>query len=104
MADLAKQLRWDPEDDLARVVGDIGATRLVGGARALVSSVRTSGEHLAQNVSEYLAEESGMLAGRPALEQWRQDLATLNAEADALARRATALNARVTALAAKRGG
>lgn len=103
VADLAKQLRWDPEDDLARVVGDIGATRLVGSARALVTGARTTGEHLAQNISEYLAEESGMLAGRPALEQWRQDLASVNTQADVLARHTAALNARIMALAAKRG-
>ncbi|MCD0506239.1 ubiquinone biosynthesis accessory factor UbiJ, partial [Bordetella petrii] len=34
VADLAANLRWDPEDDLARVVGDIPAARLVAGARA----------------------------------------------------------------------
>ena len=32
VADLSKQLRWDPEDALARVVGDIAALRIVGGA------------------------------------------------------------------------
>ena len=34
VADLSKQLRWDPEDSLARVVGDIPALRIAGGLRA----------------------------------------------------------------------
>jgi ubiquinone biosynthesis protein UbiJ len=96
VSDLSKQLRWDPEDALARVVGDIAALRLVGGARA--ASLRQ-----AENVSEYLSEESGMLASRPALEQWRLDLAELNARAEALARSAAALQTRLASASAKRG-
>ena len=103
MSDLSKQLRWDPEDALARVVGDIAALRLVGGARAAAGGARTAGLRLAENVSEYLSEESGMLASRPALEQWRLDLAELNARADALARSATALQTRLASASAKRG-
>ncbi|CAB5517685.1 Ubiquinone biosynthesis accessory factor UbiJ [Achromobacter anxifer] len=103
VADLSKQLRWDPEDALARVVGDIAALRIVGGARAAAGGVRTSSLRLAENVSEYLSEESGMLAGRPALEQWRLDLAELNARADALARSAAALQTRLASASAKRG-
>ena len=85
------------------VVGDIAALRIVGGARAATDGARTAGRRLAENVSEYLAEESGVLAGRPALEQWRLDLAELNARADALARSATALQTRLAAASAKRG-
>lgn len=103
VADLSKQLRWDPEDALARVVGDIAALRIVGGARAVSDGARTAGKRLAENVSEYLSEESGVLAGRPALEQWRLDLADLNTRADALARSAAALQTRLATAGAKRG-
>jgi len=103
VADLSKQLRWDPEDALARVVGDIAALRIVGGARAVVGGARNAGQRLAENVSEYLSEERGVLAGRPALEQWRLDLADLNARADALARSAAALQTRLASAGAKRG-
>ncbi|MCS3509643.1 ubiquinone biosynthesis accessory factor UbiJ [Achromobacter sp. AGC78] len=103
VADLSKQLRWDPEDALARVVGDIAALRIVGGARAAADGARTASKRLAENVSEYLAEESGVLVGRPALEQWRLDLAELNTRADALARSAGALQTRLASASAKRG-
>jgi ubiquinone biosynthesis protein UbiJ len=88
---------------LARVVGDIAALRIVGGARAVSDGARTAGKRLAENVSEYLSEESGVLAGRPALEQWRLDLADLNTRADALARSAAALQTRLATAGAKRG-
>lgn len=103
VADLAKQLRFDPEDALARVVGDIAALRIVGGARSAADGARHAGKRLAENVSEYLAEESGVLVGRPALEQWRLDLAELTASTDALARSATALQTRLASASAKRG-
>jgi ubiquinone biosynthesis protein UbiJ len=75
----------------------------VGGARAAANGARTVGTRLAENVSEYLAEESGVLVGRPALEQWRLDLAELNARTDALTRSATALQTRLASASAKRG-
>jgi ubiquinone biosynthesis protein UbiJ len=99
VSDLSKQLRWDPEDALARVVGDIAALRLVGGARAAAGGARTGRRWRAENV----CEESGMLASRPALEQWRLDLAELNARAEALARSAAALQTRLASASAKRG-
>ncbi|WP_050877536.1 ubiquinone biosynthesis accessory factor UbiJ [Bordetella pertussis] len=97
VADLARDLRWDAEDELARVVGDIPAARLLGGARALAGGARE------RNVSEYLAEESAVLVGRPQWEQWRLDLARFGADSDALARSAAALEARLARLDARRG-
>ncbi|MGN6580150.1 MAG: ubiquinone biosynthesis accessory factor UbiJ [Bordetella sp.] len=95
VGELARDLRWDPEDDLARVVGDIPALRLMSGARAAVSGVRDAGGRLALNVAEYLTEETPTLAGKPVLAQHVLDVAQLQADADALGRRADALAARL---------
>lgn len=103
VADLAASLRWDPEDDLARVVGDIPAARLAAGARAARQGVRAAAASLGRNVSEYLAEERGVLAGAPLLAQWQQDLAELGRHGDAVARRAADLDARLARLARQRG-
>lgn len=98
VGDLARDLRWDPEDDLARVMGDIPASRLVSGARAAAASVRDTGGRLAANVAEYLAEETATLAGKPALAQQALDVARLQADADALARRIDSQSARLARL------
>lgn len=103
VSDLAENLRWDPEDDLSRFVGDIPAARLVAGARAASQGARTAASSLTRNVSEYLAEERGVLVGAPLLTQWRQDLADMTQRRDEVAREAAALDARLTRLAAKRG-
>ncbi|WP_459616783.1 ubiquinone biosynthesis accessory factor UbiJ [Bordetella sp. 2513F-2] len=97
VAELARDLRWDAEDDLARVVGDIPAARLASGARLLGEGLRTAGGRLAANVAEYLSEEQPLVLGRPAFEQWRQDLAGLQAALDDLDRRAAQLGARLPA-------
>lgn len=99
VGDLARDLRWEPEDDLARVVGDIPAARLVSGAQAVKAGMLGAGSRLAANVAEYLAEESGTLAGKPVLAQQRLDVARLQADAEALERQIAALDARIARLA-----
>lgn len=103
VADLAANLRWDPEDDLARLVGDIPAARLTAGARTASQGARAAASSLGRNVSEYLAEERGVLAGAPLLAQWRHDLAELAQRSDALSRATAALDARLARLAAQKG-
>ncbi len=101
VGDLARDLRWDPEDDLARVVGDIPAARLVSGAQAVAAGTRSAGSRLAANMAEYLAEESATLAGKPALAQQGLDLSRLQADADALERRIAAFEARIARVAGR---
>jgi ubiquinone biosynthesis protein UbiJ len=98
VAELAAQLRWDVEDDLARLVGDIPAARLVGGARALSAGLRGAAARLAGNVAEYLAQETPVLTPRPLLESWRADVARASAAVELLHTRAAALQARVQRL------
>jgi ubiquinone biosynthesis protein UbiJ len=102
-ADLARNLRWDAEDDLARVVGDIPAVRLMTGVRAVLKGMSTAGGRLVQNVSEYLAEESGLLAGKPLLQQQHHDLSSLADRIDALLQQTAALQARLGCVADRRG-
>ena len=61
ISQLSKGLRWDAEHDLERVIGPIGATRLVGGARGVVGSATSAGRRLAENVAEFLLEEKRVL-------------------------------------------
>lgn len=72
VSDLARELRWDIEDDLAGLVGDVAAVRLLSGAKLFMGGVRQAGKRLAGNVGEYLSEESGMLLSRPAFYEWQQ--------------------------------
>ena len=74
---LARNLKWDVEEDLSRVTGDIVAHRIVSGARDLHAWSREARARLGANVQEYLTEE------RPALVP-RRDADAFIREVDAL--------------------
>ena len=61
ISQLAKGLRWEAEHDLERVIGPIGATRLVEGARGLFEAARAGQQKVAENVAEYFLEENPLL-------------------------------------------
>lgn len=58
---VAANLRWDVEEDLSRVFGDIAAHRLALGARAAAAWPKQAAESLAGALGEYLTEEKHLL-------------------------------------------
>jgi ubiquinone biosynthesis protein UbiJ len=88
---LFRHLRWDLEEDLSRVFGDVLAHRMVGEGRRFAAWNREAAGKLAQNLAEYWIEEQPLLA-RPAevrqfltgVDQLRDDLARLDKRIGAL--------------------
>lgn len=78
-----RHLRWDAEEDLSRLFGDIAAHRLMEGGRKVVDEGRRSLERASGNVAEYLTEESTLLVPRKALPAFAEEVVTLR---DAVAR------------------
>ena len=78
-----RHLRWDAEEDLSRLFGDIAAHRLVEGGRKVVDEGRRSLERATGNVAEYLTEESTLLVPRKALPAFAEEVVALR---DAVAR------------------
>ena len=62
ISQLSRGLRWEPEHDLERLFGPIGANRLAGGARSVFANVNAGGRRLAENLAEFLVEERPVLA------------------------------------------
>jgi len=58
---VAANLRWDVEEDLSRVFGDIAAHRIAGAGRSAAAWPKQAATSLAENVAEYLAEEKQVL-------------------------------------------
>ncbi|TDN68475.1 SCP2 sterol-binding domain-containing protein [Paraburkholderia sp. BL10I2N1] len=83
IARLAEHLRWEPEEDLARLVGDAPASRLAALARSAGDHARRTGRNLLDSVAEYLLDENPQLVRRAALEDFNAELARAR---DALAR------------------
>ncbi len=59
-----RELDWDAEADLARVVGDVAAHRIVRGARSLQAWRRHAIDSAQQSLVEYAVEERPLLAKR----------------------------------------
>jgi ubiquinone biosynthesis accessory factor UbiJ len=58
---VAANLRWDVEEDLSRVVGDIAAHRMAEAARSAAAWQKQAATSLAGNVAEFLTEEKHLL-------------------------------------------
>jgi len=58
---VAANLRWDVEEDLSRVFGDIAAHRVAEAGRSAAAWPRQAARGLAGNVAEYLTEETHLL-------------------------------------------
>jgi ubiquinone biosynthesis accessory factor UbiJ len=66
---LARHLRWDVEEEVAKFVGDALAHRLVGLARQATAWHADMARRIAGSIVEYAVEEKHMLVKRAALEQ-----------------------------------
>jgi len=80
---LARHLRWDLEEDLSRVFGDVVAHRLADAARAFAAWHVEAAQRLAGALVDYAAEEKKLLVRRAELETLAQPIAQLR---DAIAR------------------
>ena len=69
LAELSRTLRWDAEEDLSRLIGDVLAHRLAGAARALGRWQRESAGRLAAALADYAAEEARLLVRRTEMEE-----------------------------------
>lgn len=72
-----RNLRWDIEEDLSKLFGDIAAHRVVEGTRTLASEQQKATLNLAENFAEYFTEEQPLIARRGDLEEFSSDVATL---------------------------
>jgi ubiquinone biosynthesis protein UbiJ len=62
LAEILGNMRWDAEEDLSRVLGDIAAHRLVSTATGVLEWNRRAAETIARSWAEHWQEENPMLA------------------------------------------
>ena len=87
LGQVLRNLRWDIEDDLARLIGDIPAHRLHRAARSLGERLVGSARRLQANVDEYLTHEAGLGVSRAEAARQGVSIAALANAADALGER-----------------
>lgn len=87
LAELAQHLRWDVEEDLSRVVGDVAAHRAVGAAQALRARAEQGGERVASATVQYFTVEQPHLVDAVSFALFRDELAELQQRVGALSAR-----------------
>ena len=80
---LARHLRWDVEEELSRVFGDVVAHRVAGAARAFAAWHLDTAQRLTGALVDYAVDEKRLLTRRAELETLAAPLAQLR---DAIAR------------------
>ena len=89
-----RNLDWDAEEDLSRLVGDIVAHRIVRSAGDFAAAQAEAARRLAENVGEYLRYEQPAGIDKAAMAAFAGEVGSLKQETDALERRLAALELR----------
>ena len=84
---LARNLTWDAEEDLSKVVGDIAAHRIVSTARAFIGWSADAGVRMAQGAAEYWTEEAPLIATRVKVDTFVNGVAELRDAVERLEKR-----------------
>lgn len=92
ISQVAANLRWDIEEDLSRVVGDIAAHRLAQGGRIAAAWPKRAARSVAENAAEYLAEEKHRLVTPLEAAEFVRDVDALRDTAERLEKRVERLS------------
>ncbi len=87
ISQLSQSLRWEAEDDLSRIVGDIAANRMTAGARSVFDTARSLHRSVSENLAEYFLEEKPMLMRPQAVADFTNDVTRLRDDVARLAKR-----------------
>ncbi|MBK7765490.1 MAG: hypothetical protein IPI44_04935 [Sulfuritalea sp.] len=82
-----RNLRWDAEEDLSKIVGDIAARRMVSSTREFAAWQKQAARNFAENLAEYFTEEQPLIAGRIAIADFTADIDRLRDDVARLEKR-----------------
>lgn len=94
LSQVLQRLRPEPEEELARVVGDAAAVRIVGFLRSALAQAREGGARLAGHAANYLAAENAILARGSEVERFAREVHALRDAVERLDKRLAALQGR----------
>src|SRR5262249_24336663 len=91
---LVRHLRWDFEEDLSRIFGDIAAHRMAETGRIFTRWGSQSADGIARSFTEYWTEERPLIASARDLREFNRDVDTLRDDVARLEKRIENLSAR----------
>ena len=84
---LMRHLRWDAEEDLSKLVGDVAAHRLMGLARGFAAWQADAARRLAQSLRDYAVEEKRVLVATAEFSHFSAEVARLRDAIERLEKR-----------------
>lgn len=87
LAKVFSHLRWDYEDDLSKLVGDVPANKIGSFARSSVQTIKDTGSNIASMLTEYWQEEKPMLAKKRHVEQFNSEVDRLRSDVERFEKR-----------------
>jgi len=87
-------MRWDVEEDLSRVIGDVAAHRVAQAGSAFLAWQGRTATNLAQSLAEYWTEERPVIAGSEAVREFVRAVDMLRDDTERLEKRVERLSAR----------
>lgn len=87
LSKLSQSLKWEAEEDLARVFGDVAARRLAGAAQAVLSGAQAKRRALEENLAEYFLEENPMLVRAQPVADFGSEVGKLRDDVERLEKR-----------------
>jgi ubiquinone biosynthesis accessory factor UbiJ len=75
-----QNMRWDVEEDLSQITGDIAANKIGDATKKIVSTAKKQATDTAEMLSEYWQEEKNILAKKRHVEQFNADVDALKSD------------------------
>lgn len=80
LSKILQQMRWDVEEDLSHLIGDIAANKLVAGSQKIAQETKKQTINLAEMLGEYWQEEKPTIAKKWQVEKFVQEVDTLKSD------------------------
>ncbi len=96
-----QNMRWDIEEDLSHVMGDIAAFKIGELSKKAFAEMKQQSINAAEMLSEFWQEEKPILAKKSHLEQFNVDVDTLKSDVARLEKRFAKLNKKLAESVAK---
>ena len=90
-----RNLRWDYEETLSRLLGDVAAHRIAGAVHSADRWRRTAGLNMARGIAEYAAHENPQVANAEAVGEFNAEVDRMRDDVDRLEKRIELLGQRL---------
>jgi ubiquinone biosynthesis protein UbiJ len=87
ISQLSQDLRWEAEEDLSKLFGDVVAVRMVSTGKGLLKSVQDAHQSLQENLAEYFLEENPMLVRPIAVRAFGEQVSKIRDDVERLTKK-----------------